>query len=102
MLNIEEVTISAKYLDYTDVFSLNSVIVLFKHIDINDHLINLIDDKQQFYSPIYSLEPIKLKTLKTYIKISLANSFIRPSKLSAGALILFIIKKNDSVLTSKI
>ena len=49
------------------------------------------------YSLIYSLEPVELKTLKTYIKVNLVSSFIRPSKFSAGAPILFVWKKNSSL-----
>ena len=67
-----------------------------EHTGINDHLIDLIDDKQPPYGPIYSLGPVELETLKTYIKTNLANGFIRPSKSSTGALILFICKKDGS------
>ena len=35
--------------------------------------------------------------LKTYIKANLASGFIRPSKSPAGALILFVRKKNGSL-----
>ena len=35
--------------------------------------------------------------LKTYIEINLANGFIKPSKSPAGAPILFIRKKDDSL-----
>ena len=45
LLDVKEVTISAKYLDYTNVFSPDSATGLPKHIDINNHPINLIDDK---------------------------------------------------------
>ena len=96
-LDVEEVTIPAEYLDYTDVFSPNSVAELPKHTGINDHPINLIDDKQPSYGPIYILGPVELETLKTYIETNLANGFIKPSKLPAGALILFILKKDGSL-----
>ena len=39
---------------------------------------------------------MKLKILKTYIKSNLVNSFIRTSKLPAGALIFFVCKLNSS------
>ena len=35
--------------------------------------------------------------LKTYIKANLASNFIRPSKSPAGTLILFVLKKDDSL-----
>ena len=43
---------------------------------------------------MYSLGPVELKTLKTYIKIHLITGFIQPSKSPAGAPIL-INKKPD-------
>ena len=68
-----------------------------EHIGINDHSIDLLDDKQLSYSSIYSLRPVELEKLKTYIKAKLASGFIRLSKSSAGALILFVQKKNNSL-----
>ena len=97
LLNIEEVTIPSKYADYTYVFSSNSTVELPEHTGINNHPINLIDDKQPPYGPIYSLGPMEFETLKTYIEINLANGFIRPSKSTAGAPILFICKKDSSL-----
>ena len=96
-LDVEEVTIPAEYLDYTDVFSPDSAAELPEHTGINDHPIDLIDDKQPPYGPIYSLGPVELETLKTYIETNLANGFIRPSKSPAGAPILFIRKKDGSL-----
>ena len=40
---------------------------------------------------------MKLETLKTYIENNLANGFIRPSKSSVGALILFDKKLDGSL-----
>ena len=56
-----------------------------------------MDDWQLFYELIYSLGLVELETLKTYIKINLANNFIRRSKSPVGALIFFD-KKLDSSL----
>ena len=64
---------------------------------INDHAIKLVDDWQVLYGPIYSLGPVKLKTLKIYIKNNLANSFIRSSKSLAGASIFFDKKPDGSL-----
>ena len=36
---------------------------------INNQAIDLIESKQTLYGPIYSLGPVELETLKTYIKI---------------------------------
>ena len=97
LLDIKKVTIPFKYTDYTNVFSLGSAAELPEHTGINDHSIDLIDDKQPLYSLTYSLGLLKLKTLKTYIETNLANAFIRPSKSPTGAPILFIRKKNGSL-----
>lgn len=50
--------------------------ILLKHTKINNYTINLIKNKQLFYKLIYSLEIVKLKTLKTYIKTNLAHIII--------------------------
>lgn len=56
---------------------------------MNNHAIKLEESKQPLFGSIYSLELIELEMLKTYIKINLANDFIRPFKSRAGAPILF-------------
>ena len=96
---VEEILIkvSTKYSAFADVLSLDLVSKLFKHTGINDHAIKLVNGQQPFYSPICSLEPIELETLKAYIEINLANGFIRLSKFPAGAPILFD-RKSDSFL----
>ena len=86
----EKTGIPTKYSDFSNVFSSHSAAELLEHIGIYDHPINLLDDKQLPYSPIYSLGLVELEMLKTYIKANLANGFIRPSKSTAGAPILFI------------
>ncbi len=84
----------SKYANFVDVFSPKLVADFPKHIKINNHAIELVDDWQLLYSPIYSLEPVELETLKDYIENNLANGFIKPSKSPAGALILFDKKLN--------
>ena len=68
-----------------------------KNIGIKEHTIELQDGKQPLYRPIYSLELVELKTLKTYIETYLKTGFIQPFKSSANALILFDKKPNDSL-----
>ena len=63
---------------------------------MNEHAIKLEEGKQLSFRPIYSLGPVELKTLKTYIKTNLANGFIRPSKSLARAPILFNRKPDAS------
>ena len=58
--------------------------------EFNEHAIDLENGKQLLYGPIYSLGPVKLEILKTYIEIHLKTWFIRPSMSSAGASILLI------------
>ena len=89
--------VHAKYLDFADVFFLDLASKLPRYTKINDHAIELVDSQQPPYRPIYSLGSIELKTLKVYIKINLANKFIRLFKSLAGALILFD-RKSDSFL----
>ena len=53
--------------------------------------------KQPFFGLIYSLVSINLETLKTYIKIYLANNFIWPFKSPTRAPILFDWKLDSSL-----
>ena len=96
-LTSEETGIPAEYSDFSNIFSSDSAAELPEHTGINDHPIDLLDNKQPPYGPIYSLGPVELETLKTYIKANLASGFIRPSKSPAGAPILFVQKKNSSL-----
>ena len=97
VLTSKETGIPAEYSDFSNVFSLDSAAELPEYTGINDHPINLLDNKQTAYSPIYSLGPMELETLKTYIKANLASGFIMPSKTSTGAPILFVQKKDGSL-----
>ena len=89
------IKILAKYSDYADVFFPDLTFKLSRHTGINNHAIKLVESQQLPYGPIYSLKPVELKTLKTYIETNLANRFIKPSKSLAGAPILFD-RKSDS------
>ena len=90
--------VPTKYSNYSNVFSAENATELLENTGINEHAIELKESKQPFFKPIYSLGPIEIKTLKTYIKTNLANSFIQPSKSPAGACILFN-RKPDEVST---
>ena len=89
--------VSVKYSNYSDVFLAKNVAELPKNTEINEHAIELEKSKQPSFRPIYSLGPVELEMLKTYIETNLANSFIRPSKSSAGALISFDQKPDRSL-----
>lgn len=84
------IVVLAEYTDFINIFSFNFVAKLQKYIRITNYLIDLVKDQQSSYRPIYSLKPIKLKTLKTYIGTNLANSFIKLFKSFIGTFIFFI------------
>ena len=95
---IEALTlIFIEYSNFADVFPPELASELPEHTKINNHAIELINNRQQLYGPIYSLEPVELKTLKTYIKTNLANGFIKTFKSLAGVPIFFDKKPNKSL-----
>ncbi len=89
--------VPSEYADFADVFSSKLAVELPEHTGINDHIIELVDDWQPPYGPIYSLGPMELEILKAYIENNLASGFIRPSKSPAGVLILFNKKPDGSL-----
>ena len=89
-------SIPTEYSDFADVFSPELASELPEHTGINDYTIELVDDQQPPYGPIYSLGPVELETLKTYIETKLKNDFIRLFKSPVGAPILFDKKPNGS------
>ena len=91
-----EPTIPKAYNEFIDVFSEESANVLPKH-GKQDHAIDLMDDKQPPYGPIYNLSETELTTLRQYIDKNLASQFIRPSKSPAGAPILFVKKSSGAL-----
>ncbi len=91
------IKVSSKYADFADVFSPKLAVELPEQTGINDYAIELVDDWQPPYGPIYRLGPMKLEILKAYIENNLANGFIRPSKSLAGAPILFDKKLDGSL-----
>ena len=67
----------AEYSNYSNVFSAKNAAELPENTRINEHAIELEESKQPLFGHIYSLGPVELETLKTYIKSNLANGFIR-------------------------
>lgn len=96
-VEVGEVTVPIEYSDFVDIFSSDSAAELLEHISINNHPIDLIKGQQPPYGPIYSLGPVELEILKTYIETNLASGFISPFMSPAGAPILFVCKKNRSL-----
>ncbi len=91
------IEVFSKYANFANIFSPKLAVKLFKYININDQVIELIVNQQCLYYPIYSLGPIKLKTLKAYIENNLANDFIKSSKFPAEASIYFDQKLDRSL-----
>lgn len=87
--NISTVVLS-KYVNFVNIFSPKFAAELLKYIGINDFSIDLVNGLQPSYGFIYSRDPIKLETLKTYIEINLVNDFIQAFKLTTRVLISFI------------
>ena len=86
-----------EYSDFTNVFSLEMASEFPKYTEINNKAIELVNNWQPPYGPIYSIKTVELETLKTYIKTNLANGFIKPSKFLAEAPIFFD-KESDGSL----
>ena len=70
--------------------------MLPEQTEFNQHTIELQKNKQLLYWPIYSLGPVELETLKTYIETHLKTGFIWPFKFPAGVPILFDKKPDAS------
>ena len=72
----KEVKILDEYSDFTDIFLEEKALVSPKQTEFNQHIIELEEDKQPSYGPIYSLGPVELEILKTYIETYLKTGFI--------------------------
>lgn len=91
----------SQYADFADIFLSKLVAELSEYTGIKDHAIELVDDWQSLYSLIYSLGPVELEILKTYIENNLANDFIKPSKSPIGVTIFFDKKPNGRLRLSR-
>ena len=96
LLLAKKVTILAKYSDFANVFLEELPNIFPEQIRINDHAIKLEEGKQPLYGSIYNLGPVEFEIFKTYIKINPANGFIKASKSSASAPIMFVHKLDSS------
>ena len=90
LLVVKKVKISTEYSNFSDIFLEEKALILPEATELNQHVIELEKGQQPPYGPIYRLSPVKLETLKTYIKTNLANGFIWPLKSPASAFILFV------------
>ena len=94
--SLEEPTILKAYRVIANVFSPSNTNSLPPHRD-EDHAIELEPGKTPPFGPLYNLSEYQLKTLREYIDENLANGFIRPSKSSAGAPVLFTPKPDGTL-----
>lgn len=69
-------TILFKYANFANIFFLNFIVEYFKHIEINNYLIDLVNSQQLFFEPIYNSGTMVLKNLKTYFKTKQTYGFI--------------------------
>ena len=97
LFNKAPTKVPAEYSNYSNVFSVEYVAELPKNTGMNEHAIELKEGKQPPFGLIYSLGPVELETLKTYIKTNLANGFIWPFKSPTEAPILFDRKPDRSL-----
>lgn len=90
------IKVSIKYSNFFNIFSAKEVLMLLKQTKLHKHIIELKHGKQPPYRSIYSLKPLELEILKTYIEIYLKTRFIQLSKSPVRASILFNKKPNCS------
>ena len=94
--SLEEQTILKAYRDLANVFLPSNANSLPTHQD-KDHAIELEPGKTPLFGLFYNLSEYQLKRLREYIEENLANGFIRPSKFSAGAPVLFTPKPDGTL-----
>src|SRR5207245_9879457 len=82
-----------EYCDYMDVFSKAKASELPPHHNY-DLKINLEEGTSPPLGTLYSLSPVELTTLRTFIDENLNTGFIRPTASSHAAPVLFIKKKD--------
>jgi hypothetical protein len=89
-------SIPPKYHDFVDVFSKQKAEKLADHHPYNLK-INLEENHEPSFSPIYSLSKLELKTLCKFIDKHLSIGLIHLTHSSHGAPVLFIKKKDGSL-----
>jgi len=85
-----------EYRDYADVFSKAKASELPPHHDYNLK-INLKEGTSPPLGTLYSLSPVELSALRTFIDENLNTGFICPTTSSHAAPVLFIKKKDGSL-----
>ena len=95
--NGPKVVLLSGYMTYADVFNKKAETTLPPHQGTLDHNIDLKPGCSAPFSPLYNLSEYELGVLKEYLDKNLHSGFITRSKSPAGALILFIKKKDGSL-----
>ena len=85
-----------EYHDFADVFSKAKALVLAPHWEYNLK-IELEEGANLPSGRLYSLSPVKLKTLQAFINENLRFSFIQLTLSSHAAPVLFVKKKDSSL-----
>jgi len=85
-----------EYHDYADVFSKAKASELPPHHDY-DLKIDLEEGTSPPLGTLYSLSPVELSALQTFIDENLNTGFIRPTASSHAAPVLFVKKKDGSL-----
>ena len=89
-------SVPLEYCDYADVFSKAKASELPLHRNYNLK-INLEEGTSPPLGTLYSLSPVELSTLWTFIDENLGTGFIRPTASSHAAPVLFVKKKDSSL-----
>lgn len=82
------------YFNYSNVFLIKNAAKLLKYTRINNYIIKPKKDKLPPFGLIYSLKPVELEILKTYMKTNLINGFIWSFKFPTKVSIFFYQKLN--------
>ncbi|KIN98931.1 hypothetical protein M404DRAFT_30898 [Pisolithus tinctorius Marx 270] len=91
LLNVPE-----EYHDFADVFSKAKASALLPHWE-HELKIELEEGTTLPLGTIYSLSPVELQALQTFINENLTTSFICPTSSPYTALVLFVKKKDSSL-----
>ena len=88
--------IPEEFREYEDVFSDEGHAQLAQH-GPGEHQIDLVDNEEPPYGPLYPLSARELEVLREYLDNALEKGWIQPSTSPAGAPILFVPKKDGGM-----
>lgn len=95
-IGAKEDQLPPQYSEYVDMSSEDDAKELAKHLS-HDLALNLVSDSQPPHMPLYNLSKMELEVLQKYLDEYMSRGWIRRSKFSAGAPILFAKKKDGSL-----